>query len=645
MPALVARDFSGMHVGRSVRLLPPNVAADAANVDLSSGSLVPMLRPVKVHEAPGSGAKKFARLRFNDGTVFWLPLSHRLSDVIKSPVVNDSHERVYILDPPGTPLRFNTKARLLAGQPSFLLGLPAPVSAPTVTVSGGSGLSETRAYVYTFVDDYGHEGPPSEPTLQSGFANGTWTVGGMDTSVPDAAQRPGVKKRIYRSLSTNDGIGGYFFVAEVALSVASYDDTAPGTLIALNNTLESVSFYAPPDDLDGMVLMPGGFFIGWRGRDLHFSVPYRPWAWPPEFDLTLEHAVVGVGVTKQTAVCATTGSPYLLTGTSPAQVTPARLDVIEPCLDKLSVIGSDDGVYYASREGVVFVTSSTARVLTSDAIPGSAWYENLKSGVVGAAKTKAQYFILSADGEGWRIDVWRDKLSVSRLQNFTRYTALWNDTVTGSVLLVDTFDQDGPIVYELATSGQDYVPFLWSSGEITTPRPTNFTCGRIELDTGALVGRFAPRPPVPEVEGIVDSFAPTGEWPPPEEQHQWRLYGASVVNHCLPGSFLLAGTIPAGTLAPGTESFGDLYMWPFWPGMTMPTSLLYLASVTLPKNIPCWFWYWAGRRLAFSEPIMNDSMFRLPSGFKSDIHAFAVVSVYPIHSIQLSTSPADLEAV
>lgn len=648
MPAYIARDFGGMQLGRSPRLIPPNAARDAANVDLSSGALMPMVQPRPIHTLGDPAAKRAAHLRFNDGTTFWLPLSHRLSDVVQSPVVNDSHERVYVLDPPRSPLRFNTKARLLNGDPFYLLGLPAPVSAPTVTVTGGSGPNETRAYVYTFVDAFGHEGPPSEPTVQSGPGDGSWQVSAMDTSVPDASQRPTVRKRIYRTLPVTDGTGGYFFVAEVDLADASYTDTVPGTLVALNNPLESLSFYAPPDDLDGMVLMPGGFIIGWSGRDLRFSVPYRPWAWPPEFDLTLEHQVVGIGVSGQTAVCATAGAPYALTGTSPAQVTPSKFDTIEPCLDKGTVMSDADGVYYASRRGLVFVTAASVRVITQDIIPEADWCAALAgwgTGMLGAAKTRTQLLVLADSGRGFRVDVRNNRLAVSRLQNFTRYSALWNDAVTGGVLLLDTFGSGNPVVYELPVCGSNPAPYLWSSGEITTPRPVNLVCGRVELDAGELMGRFAPRRQPVFGGNLFPSFAPVGVWPDGEDQHVWRTSGASVVGYCVPGTFRPAGTLPAGTVAPGTESFGSFYAWPFWPGMVTPDSRLYLASVSLPENVPCWLWYWAGRRLVFAEPILDDSMFRLPSGFKSDTHAFAVVSRYPIHSVQFATSPNELEIV
>lgn len=645
MPAIVARDFFGMQLGRSVRLLPPNAATNAVNIDLSSGSLYPMLRPVRVYAAPGTNAKKIVRIKFNDGAIFWLPLTHRLSDVIKSPVVNDTHERVYILDPPGTPLRFTTKARLLAGQPSFLLGLPAPSAAPTLTVTGGSGPTETRAYVYTFVDAYGHEGPPSEPALQSGPVDGTWVVSGMDTLVPDAGQRPAVSKRVYRSLATSQGISGYFFVADVPLLDATYSDVIPGTTVALNNPLESTSFYAPPEALDGMILMPGGFILGWSGRDLHFSVPYRPWAWPPEFDLTLEHAIVGAGITGQTAICATTGAPYALTGTSPAQITMAKLEAIEPCLDKSTVLGGDDGVYFASRHGVVVATAGGARVATIGVIPEKDWMNGLKGTVVGAAKTMSQYMIMTDAGRGWRLDTLRDRLSVSRLQNLSRFSSLWNDAVTGNPVVIDTFDPDGPFVHEFSPDVSVAVPFLWASGELNTPKPVNFSCGRIELDTGSLVGRFTPRQASDVASELAWSFDAVGVWPPGEDQHAWRFAGSSIPNYCLPNTCLFAGTIQAGELAPGTDSFGDLFVWPFWPGMAVPNTFMYLTSVSLPQGVPCWFWYWAGRRLAFSGPILDDSMFRLPSGFKSDVHAFAVVSICPIHSIQMALSPSELETV
>ena len=58
---------------------------------------------------------------------------------------------------------------------TYRLGVPAPDGAPTVAVSGTGNegaIDITTAYVYTFVTEFGEEGPPSPPSEFVEFEEG-----------------------------------------------------------------------------------------------------------------------------------------------------------------------------------------------------------------------------------------------------------------------------------------------------------------------------------------------------------------------------------------------------------------------------------------------------------------------------------------
>ena len=70
------------------------------------------------------------------GASTWLEFLDQDTNVLKSQVADDQFDRFYIASPSQRP-QYNTRARIVAGKPSWNLGIPAPGCAPTVTVVGG----------------------------------------------------------------------------------------------------------------------------------------------------------------------------------------------------------------------------------------------------------------------------------------------------------------------------------------------------------------------------------------------------------------------------------------------------------------------------------------------------------------------------
>lgn len=70
------------------------------------------------------------------GASTWLEFADPDTDVMRSPVIDDSFDRFYFASPTVAPM-YNPRARIEAGLPAWLLGVPAPGCAPGVVVSGG----------------------------------------------------------------------------------------------------------------------------------------------------------------------------------------------------------------------------------------------------------------------------------------------------------------------------------------------------------------------------------------------------------------------------------------------------------------------------------------------------------------------------
>lgn len=221
---------------------------------------------------------------------------------------------------------------------------------------------EARSYVYTYVSEYGEESAPSPPTTSIGWSNATWTIA-LFQPPPDqlGVTRDITKLRLYRSITAQSGATTYYQVTgtdgvDLPVATAQYIDVIDDSVIVNNNQLQSQLWTPPPEDLQGLVVMPNGVLAGWRANEIWFCEPYRPHAWPPSYVQTTEYPIVGLGVTGSSLVAATSAAPYVTTGVSPGAMTATKLQQSEPCHSRKSIIGNNDGVYYASKNGLILIS-------------------------------------------------------------------------------------------------------------------------------------------------------------------------------------------------------------------------------------------------------------------------------------------------
>ncbi len=230
-----------------------------------------------------------------------------------------------------------------------------------------SSVLEARSYVYTYLTAYDEESAPSPATVLTGWSNGTWTID-LFTPPPDqmGVTRNITQIRLYRSITATAGATTYFWVADMPVTTASYSDVAGDDVIATNFQLQSQLWTPPPEDLQGMLAMPNGMAVGFRGNEIWFCEPYRPHAWPVSYTLTTEYPIVGLGVSGNAVVACTSGSPYIANGTSPGTMTGFKVQHSEPCHSRGSILGNNDGVYYASPNGLILVTAYGSVTNTSE---------------------------------------------------------------------------------------------------------------------------------------------------------------------------------------------------------------------------------------------------------------------------------------
>lgn len=529
MVVVKMQSFGGMIPAVDAQLLPQNSASRAQNTWLNSGAAegFPQLR--KVYDPLNASSNRVFRIPIDSPAVdripdsYWLEFDSPFTYVIQAPTLGDSFERFYWASNIGAP-HYTTKQRVIDADPPLILGIPAPSVAPGVGVTGGSAPTESRAYVYTWVSDFGEEGPPSPPTLFTGNSDGTWNLTFTAPALADTTGRLLDKVRIYRTVSGVGGETDYFFVAEQAIATTSYDDSIAS--VTNNRLLESIFWTPPPADLKGIIAMPNGITAGWRENEIWFSEPYRPHAWPVVYQVAVDSKVVGCGVIGQTLIVCTEGAPYAISGVNPGSMSLSRLATLEPCTAAGSIVSTPVGVIYTSTNGLVLANASAAVPITRQMIAREQWADFLNLPTIFGATFNGGYYCFGSKAVGGFSSVGFDPDAFLQLDldgaqtgafidpndQRTAYTILktsmpirdvQNDYWTGEVFIhrddgVFWLDQDLLRVRE---------PYVWRSKILETPNQRNFQAMRVY---------FREYPNQPEQEPVQDFSTPQtlkdGQW-------------------------------------------------------------------------------------------------------------------------------------
>lgn len=228
------------------------------------------------------------------------------------------------------------------------------------TIQFLTALPETRAYVYTYVNDFSEESQPSPATVASGDGNGTWVI---VIPQPPANYNAGGDMnpghyRLYRTVTDSSGNATYYQVTEVPINPAgtvTITDSASDASITGNLVLDTIGFAPPPAGLQGVVMMANGIAAGFTGvdnREVWFSAAYLPHAWPPQYALTVDYPIVGLTANGTSLNIMTEGSPFIATGVTPDTMTIGKITANEPCISRGSIVAAGEGAYYASPNGI-----------------------------------------------------------------------------------------------------------------------------------------------------------------------------------------------------------------------------------------------------------------------------------------------------
>ncbi len=471
-------NFKGVAPRFEPHLLPDNVAVTAQNCKLVSGALRPWATTA-VKNTPSKAGTKLSIFKY--GSVWF----HWTTDVnmVRGPLASDAYDRVYFTGDGVPKMTANDIASAGGGTDyptnDYDLGLPVPDSAPLVATSGEPDpadpeptTQESRAYVYTYVSAYGEEGPPSDVSNVLTWSPGqSVDISGMAVA-PDGNYNI-TQKRIYRT-NTGSESTSYQLVATIPVATTTYNDAVDSDDLGV--VIPSTDWDAPPDDLAGLCVHPAGFLVGFSGKELCFSYPYLPHAWPVSYRIPMDGTIAAIGVYgASVAVALTSGMPYVVTGEDPSVMSVERLEVGQACVSKRGLVDLGIAVAYPAPDGLMMIGMNEISMPTRDILSRDDWQDLVPSSIH-AYLHDGKYVGFYNDGEttgGFIFDPASKDLSFID----TYATAGFADPATGKLYLQVG---DNIVEWEGGTSLQTYT---WKSKPFKAKHPTCFAVGQVFADS------------------------------------------------------------------------------------------------------------------------------------------------------------------
>jgi hypothetical protein len=255
-------------------------------------------------------------------------------------------------------------------------------------------------------------------------------------------------------------------VDEIDAGVSSYTDEKTADL--LGEECPSIFWTMPKPALKGLVALPNGIMAGFVGHDVYFSEPFRPFAWPDAYSVSVAYPVVGLAAVDTTLVVLTQGRPYFVQGSHPDSMVTVEADVSQACVSKRSIVSVDGVVYYASPDGMVGLAPNGSKVITQALFDRAQWQSLSPSTIHGYSHDGMYVAFFGNTGGGFLFDIASGSFMFHGVNASAGYSDLRRDTL---FVLSDT---------SLGKWGEGTPrPYTWRSKLFTLPRPTHMASFRV----------------------------------------------------------------------------------------------------------------------------------------------------------------------
>lgn len=334
-----------------------------------------------------------------------------------------------------------------------------------------------RTYVATFVNGYGEEGPPSDPTSIQTMTPGTAvTFANLPTTSQYGPTDYNITAvRLYRT----DQLGDYRLVTAKLSNGTSTTDIPYGSTgvtdgikdADLAESIPTIGWYEPPTNLQGIILMPGGVIVGFVGKAIYACVPYVASAWPYEYQLKVDYDITGLVNTAAGIVVLTQGLPSLIVGTDPASWNIVKLESPQSCVSSKSIVDMGDYALYAGPFGLVAVAQNEPEIATGSIFSRTQW-QDYDPANIKAACYEGKYFGASGS-KGFVFNPGtKDFVQVDQV-----FSAFFTDLSTDTLYVLKS---DGSIA--AWDRGSSYLTYSWTSKVFQAPYPSNFGAAQVVSD-------------------------------------------------------------------------------------------------------------------------------------------------------------------
>ena len=262
----------------------------------------------------------------------------------------------------------------------------------------------------------------------------------------------------------------------------------------LEDVLESDSYEAPPEDLEGLITAQNGMLAGFVRNTVYFSLPYKPNAWPSEFAITLDYDVVALALLSGAVVVLTVGYPFLISGNEPSALGWRRLDALYPCVGRGSVVSMNYGIVYSTHDGLAVIsTQLSAQLATKVLFNNETWHAHLDPHDIVADFYGDAYVAswpnLPGQPGSFTFEPVGGEQTPPYFVDFTpKFSAPWYDPISGALHYAQ-IDNDSVFEWDPLTGAP--LPQVWKSKTFKTPNMINLGAFRVIADFPT-AGPFVP---------------------------------------------------------------------------------------------------------------------------------------------------------
>lgn len=374
-----------------------------------------------------------------------------------------------------------------------------PPAEPASTWEIASDTLTDRSYVVTWVNEYGDESEPSNPTKTFPVAQGDpvtfkslpttaapYPIGFGDVTVADYREPKEI--RLYRT----DALGTYRLVTTGVTNAAGdangttrkilwadgdedFVDTYPDT--ELGEPLATAGWQVPPKDINGILIAPGGSLVGYRDRSVFGSVPYAPYAFPIGNRVAFDYPVKGLVATSAGIVVVTDGHPALIVGDDPASWSIQKLEYPYGCVSRRSIVDMGEMAIYASADGLVGIAGAAVEILTRDTLTRQQWQDRYNPSQIIAAHAEGRYYGITTVGgvrKAFMFDPRTRSFIDLTVQQDNYPIALYSRLTDDTLLIL----KSNGYVYGWNRDA-DWVDYTWQSKWFQLTKPDIFGCAQI----------------------------------------------------------------------------------------------------------------------------------------------------------------------